>query len=212
VLHLPDVSEFQPNVDWAQVVQKNGGAAVIRAMYGTSHVDKAWYNGARRADAHKKGMRALGIYQYLVKNQDALAQAQAFVKLVGTLQPGEFAVLDLEEGDGDQSSRAQTWLDFVDSKLTYPGYNGAWLYSGQAFFKANGLLPIANSNRHTWVAAYAASAPADVAHTLWQHTDREAWPGIGPCDCSIFSGDIDGFVAKVYAAAPGPAPAPAPPS
>ena len=200
MLHLPDVSEFQPNVDWAQVVGHNGGAAIIRALYGTSHVDKAWYNGARRADAHKKGMRALGIYQYLVKSQDALAQAQAFVNLVGTLQPGEFAVLDLEEGDGDQSSRAQTWLDFVDSKLTYPGYNGAWLYSGQSFFKTQGLLPIANSSRHTWVASYGSVEPTDVPHTLWQHTEKEAWPGIGTCDCSIFNGDLDGLVAKVYTA------------
>jgi GH25 family lysozyme M1 (1,4-beta-N-acetylmuramidase) len=58
VLHLPDVSEFQPNVDWGQVVQDTGGAAIIRAMCGTSHVDRAWYNGARRADAHEKGMRS----------------------------------------------------------------------------------------------------------------------------------------------------------
>lgn len=60
MLHLPDISEFQPNVDWAQVVKQNGGAAVIRAMYGANHVDKAWYNGARRADAHAKGCAPSG--------------------------------------------------------------------------------------------------------------------------------------------------------
>jgi GH25 family lysozyme M1 (1,4-beta-N-acetylmuramidase) len=199
MLHLPDVSEFQANVDWAKVSQKNGGAAVIRALYGTSHVDHAWYNGARRKDARTKGIRALGIYQYLVKNQDAVAQADAFVKLVGTLEPGEFAVLDLEEGDGDQSARAQAWLDRVDAKLSYPGYAGAWLYSGQSFFKDHGLMPIANSARHTWVASYSQSQPKDVPHTLWQHTDRESWPGVGSCDCSIFNGDLDGLLAKIHA-------------
>ena len=197
MLHLPDVSEFQPNVDWSKVANQNGGAAIIRAMAGTGHVDKAWYNGARRADAHKKGIRALGIYQYLVKGQDPGVQAQAFVKLVGSLQPGEFAVLDLEEGDGDQSARAQAWLDHVDSALTYPGYAGAWLYSGQSFFGEHGLMPIARSARHTWVAAYVQHEPTDVPHTLWQHTDREAWPGIGTCDCSIFNGDLDGLLAKI---------------
>jgi GH25 family lysozyme M1 (1,4-beta-N-acetylmuramidase) len=203
MLHLPDVSEFQPRVDWAQVAKANGGAAVVRALYGANHVDKAWYNGARRADAHAKGIRALGIYQYLVKSQDPVLQAQAFVGLVGSLQPGEFAVLDLEEGDGDQSARAQAWLDHVDGELTYPGYAGAWLYSGQSFFKEHGLMPIAQSARHTWVAAYVQHEPTDVQHTLWQHTDKEAWPGIGTCDCSIFGGDLAGLLAKI--AAPPPA-------
>src|SRR3954470_15028893 len=101
-LNLPDVSEFQPDVNWADVVAHNGGAAIIRAMYGTGHVDAAWYGGARRADAHKAGVKALGIYQYLVAGEDAGAQAEAFVKLLGKLEPGEFAVLDLEEGGGSQ--------------------------------------------------------------------------------------------------------------
>jgi GH25 family lysozyme M1 (1,4-beta-N-acetylmuramidase) len=201
MLHLPDVSEFQPNVDWAKVVRQNGGAAVIRAMAGTSHIDKAWYSGARRADAHKKGILALGIYQYLEQEQDAVAQAQAFVQLVGSLQPGEFAIVDIEEGSGDQSGRAQAWLDVVDSTLTYPGYKGAWLYSGQSFYKEHGLLPIANSARHTWVASYGSREPADVPHTLWQHTDREPWPGIGNCDCSIYNGDLNGLLAAISAPA-----------
>jgi GH25 family lysozyme M1 (1,4-beta-N-acetylmuramidase) len=198
MLHLPDVSEFQSNVDWAKVASRNGGAAIIRAMYGANHVDKAWYNGARRKDAHANGVRALGIYQYLVQNQDPVQQAQAFVSLVGSLQPGEFAIVDLEEGDGDQSARANAWLKYVDGKLTYPGYAGAWLYSGESFFKDHGLMPIANSARHTWVAAYAQNEPSDVGHTLWQHTEKEAWDGIGTCDCSIFNGDLNGLLAKIH--------------
>jgi GH25 family lysozyme M1 (1,4-beta-N-acetylmuramidase) len=59
-LHLPDVSEFQPDVNWAEVVAKNGGAAIIRALYGTSHVDKLWIQGRREA-AHKAGVKVLGI-------------------------------------------------------------------------------------------------------------------------------------------------------
>lgn len=149
-------------------------------------------------------MRALGIYQYLVKSQDPVLQAQKFVALVGVLRPGEFAVLDLEEGDGDQSARAEAWFEIVDATLTYPGYAGAWLYSGQAFFKAHGLMAIANSSRHTWVAAYAPSAPTDVPHTLWQHTDKEAWAGVDTCDCSIFSGDVAGLLAKISTPVPAP--------
>jgi GH25 family lysozyme M1 (1,4-beta-N-acetylmuramidase) len=188
-MDLPDVSEFQPNVTWSDVVAHNGGAAVIRAMYGADHVDKAWYGGTRRADAHKAGIKVLGIYQYLVAGQDALAQAEAFVKLVGKLEPGEFAALDIEEGAGNQLARAEAWLKHVDAHLTYPGYQGAWVYSGAAFFGSAGLMPIADSKRHTWVADYAPSAPG-VPHTLWQNSSGTEWPGIGKCDNSVFAGDV----------------------
>ncbi|HEX8085714.1 MAG TPA: glycoside hydrolase family 25 protein [Solirubrobacteraceae bacterium] len=195
-LHLPDVSEFQPNVEWKDVAARNGGAAIIRAMYGTGHVDAAWYGGARRKSAHEAGIQVLGIYQYLVQSEDAVAQAQAFCNLVGSLQPGEFAVLDLEEGAGDQLPRAQAWLEHVDQHLTYHGYNGAWLYSGAAFFEEHGLMPVADSKRHTWVAAYQSSPPG-VPHTLWQYTDSAEWPGIGKCDSSLFNGDIHALKAAV---------------
>jgi GH25 family lysozyme M1 (1,4-beta-N-acetylmuramidase) len=195
-MDLPDVSEFQPNVTWADVAAHNGGAAIMRAMYGADHVDRAWYGGARRADAHKAGVHVLGLYQYLVAAQDPVAQAEAFVKLVGKLEPGEFAVLDLEEGAGNQLERAKAWLSHVDAKLTYPGYKGAWLYSGASFFESAGLMPIADSHRHTWVADYASSAPA-VPHTLWQNSDGVEWPGIGKCDNSVFGGDVKALRAAV---------------
>jgi GH25 family lysozyme M1 (1,4-beta-N-acetylmuramidase) len=203
-LDLPDVSEFQPNVDWKAVAAHNGGAAIMRAMYGTGHVDKAWYGGARRKSAHEAGIRVLGLYQYVVQNEDPVAQAQAFVNLVGHLAPGEFAVMDLEEGSGDQLPRARAWLEHVDQHLTYPGYRGAWLYSGAAFFAERGLMPIAESHRHTWVAAYEA-APPPVPHTLWQNSSGVEWPGIGKCDNSVFDGDVHQLHAAVAGGGAAPA-------
>jgi GH25 family lysozyme M1 (1,4-beta-N-acetylmuramidase) len=199
-LLLPDVSEYQPDVTWPEVVKVNGGAAIIRALYGAEHVDAAWYGGARRTSAHEAGVRVLGIYQYLVAAQEVAPQAEAFIQLVGTLRPGEFAVLDLEEGNGDQSVRAQAWLEAVDAKLTYPGYHGAWLYSGAAFFEEHGLMGIANSTRHTWVADYSATPPS-VPHTLWQYTDAAPWAGIGTCDGSRFMGDLAALEVAVGGAA-----------
>jgi len=196
-LHLPDVSEFQADVEWEEVVKFNGGAAIVRALYGASHVDVMWAKG-RRAAAHKAGAKVLGIYQYLVQGEDALAQAEAFVRTVGTLERGEFAVLDLEEGAGDQSERAKTWFEHVDAHLSYPGYAGAWLYSGKAFMDAHLSEFVAHSSRHLWIADYGVQ-PGD-RHSLWQHTDgtiavpddwHEHWPGIGRCDCSIFSGSLE---------------------
>lgn len=197
-LNLPDVSEFQPDVDWKAIAAHNGGAAIIRAMYGSGHVDKAWYGGARRKSAHEAGIKVLGIYQYLVAGEDPTAQAEAFVNLVGHLEPGEFAVLDLEEptAPSDQLPRATAWLEYVDKHLTYPGYKGAWLYSFDAFFGSHGLMPIADSKRHTWVASR--PQPPRTPHTLWQNSDATPWPGIpAPCDNSVYEGDLAGLRAAV---------------
>jgi len=219
-LHVPDVSEFQSDVTWPKVKARNGGAAIIRVSYGTGHEDILWSQG-RRASAEAAGMRALGFYHYLVAGQDALAQAQVFVRLVGSLKPGQFAVLDLEEGSGDQSGRANTFLGYCDKHLTYAGYQGAWLYSGASFAAAQGLGPIFASKRHTWVAAYPNSYPSaepGLPHSLWQHTNgsigkcsNQPWPGIGFCDCSQFDGSLDDFLARIHSgSAPAPDPQPDP--
>ena len=47
--------------------------------------------------------------------------------------------------------------------------------------------------------SYGQQNAPDVPHTLWQHADDEAWPGIGNCDCSVFNGDLDGLLARIHA-------------
>jgi hypothetical protein len=216
-LHLPDVSEFQPNINWANLVAANGGAAVIRASYGTVHVDSLWAAG-RRASAHAAGIKALGIYQYVRAGEDVSAQAHFFASQVGRLQPGEFLVMDLEEGSGDQLGRAQTWLNIVNQLVPAPaGYNGAWVYSGLSFALSQNLASLFNSTSvHTWVAAYSSVEPS-LGHSLWQHSNgsiftcsHEPWAGIGFCDCSAFNGTLDQLLTKIGGATAPPPPPPPP--
>jgi GH25 family lysozyme M1 (1,4-beta-N-acetylmuramidase) len=214
-LRLPDVSEFQPDVNWQQVNAANGGAAIIRASYGLGfpkqgNPDQAWYGGARRAAFWSAGGKVLGIYHYLTASQDPVAQARFLCSILGSLRPGEFAIVDHEEGDGDQLARANAFLDYTDAHLTYPGHHGTWHYSGAAFYHAHNLMPVANSNRHTWVAAYGQGEPNDVPHTLWQYTSAENWPGVGACDSSIFHGSVADLAARVWTPPPARIPAPAP--
>lgn len=211
--YFPDVSEFQADVNWAQVTQWNGGAAIIRAAYGAGHVDRAWYGGARRDAFWKNGGKVLGIYQYLVASQDPVAQAAAFVQIVGALKPGEFAICDLEEGAGNQLARFNKWRAYVDAHLHYPGYTGAWLYSGDYFFKNHGLMPVANSKTHTWVAAYQNTEPTDVPHSVWQCNDKAHVPGIGGgVDLSLYHGNVQDLHNLIVTGGPQtPPPAPKPP-
>lgn len=185
-LLIADCSEFQGTVDWAAYATQNQ-AAIARVCYGTAHTDK-------QLGANLVGMRAnlrvRGWYQYLVWGQDVVAQAKAFAALLGPLQPGEFAIVDAEEGSFTQADM-QTWIRTVHGLIG--GVEGE--YSGVAFARTH--LADFTGSPLTWVAAYQATEPTE-AHRLWQFTDKHVFPGIPtPCDASIFHGSIDDLLALV---------------
>ena len=202
---LPDVSEFQapsngnaPN--WAGIKSQNGGAAIIRVGYGNAHLDGQFVSNYTRLKQNNYSF--IGLYHYLRAGQDAASQAHAFCNWVGPLSalfPGSIPMLDLEEGSGDQSSRANQWFSIVDgfyglTSLTLS--QRSWLYSGDIFARSAGLAPIFASPRRTWVAAYRNSEAGLLPHTLWQSTNgtvganRTNWSGCGFVDTSIFHGTL----------------------
>jgi Glycosyl hydrolases family 25 len=196
---LPDVSEFQSPAsgnapDWAGIKSQNGGAAIIRVGYGNAHLDGML--GSNRASIRSLTFGFCGLYQYLRADQDVLSQANAFINWIGpSLNQGEIPVLDLEEGSGDQSGRANQWFDIIDHAYrlaSLPLSQRSWLYSGQDFAVSAGLGPIFRSARRTWIAAYQASENGLLPHTLWQSTNgqtganRTNWSGCGFCDTSSY--------------------------
>ncbi|MGH7238847.1 MAG: GH25 family lysozyme [Candidatus Saccharimonadales bacterium] len=197
---LPDVSEFQapssgnaPN--WAGIKVQSGGGAIIRVGYGNAHLDHMFVSNYTALKQNKFSF--MGLYQYLRGDQDVTSQANAFCNWVGpksALAPGSIPMLDLEEGSGNQLSRANQWFSIVDAhfgldKLTLD--RRSWLYSGNSFATTQGLAPIFNSARHTWVASYKSTNSGLLPYTLWQSTDgkiganRFNWAGCGFCDTSI---------------------------
>lgn len=209
---LPDVSEFQagpsaPN--WAGIKKQNGGAGICRVGYGTSHLDHMFA-------ANYTGMKAqhysfMGLYQYIVAGQDITAQARAFCGWIGppsAIAPGTVFIADLEEGAGNQASRAGAWLGFVDHFYgldAKPLPARSWLYAGASFAVDHGMAPIFGSQRRTWVAAYSAAEPK-LGHTLWQSTDGAvgshitAWAGCGKIDTSVYHGPLAGLAAMGWGA------------
>jgi hypothetical protein len=200
---LPDVSEFQspasgnaPN--WAGIKSQNGGAGIIRVGYGNAHLDGMFRSNRATIKSHRFGF--CGMYQYLRAGQDVRSQANAFINWVGPhLNIGEIPILDLEEGSGDQSGRANEWLGIIDGAYHLNALTlsqRSWLYSGQDFAINAGLAPIFHSPRRTWVAAYQASSAGLLPHTLWQSTDgqiganRTNWSGCGFVDTSIYLGSL----------------------
>jgi GH25 family lysozyme M1 (1,4-beta-N-acetylmuramidase) len=181
---LADISEFQPDIADAAYLAWSK-AIIIRAMYGDAHDDHAWYGGARRAALHAGGARFVGIYIYLVAGQNGAAQAQAFHKLVGAIQPGEVFVADFEEGSKTVLAAWYNEMLALYGKAITPYL---WTYSGLYFGQAQGVLPV------QWLAAYGMAEPSS-RHTLWQFTDAYAVPGVGTCDASVFHGTIDQLAA-----------------
>jgi hypothetical protein len=205
---LPDVSEFQspasgnaPN--WAGIKSQNGGAAIIRVGYGNAHLDRMLVSN--RATIKSLKYPFCGLYQYLRASQDVRSQANAFINWIGpNLNEGEIPMLDLEEGSGDQSGRANQWLGIIDDAyhlMSLPLSQRSWLYSGQDFAVNHGLAPIFHSARRTWIAAYQASEAGLLPHTLWQSTDgqvganRTNWSGCGFVDTSIYHGSLAALAA-----------------
>jgi hypothetical protein len=183
---MADVSEFQPDINDAAYLAWSR-AIIIRAAYGATHDDRAWFGGQRRDLLHAGGARFVGIYQYIRADQDPARQAAALVELVGALRPGEKLIADIEEGSGNLLDTWRIWSALV------AGATGdePWLYSGLNFAAAHHLAPV------EWVAAYQAAEPA-VEHVLWQFSDGFQVPGIGRCDCSVFHGTIGQLAALGY--------------
>lgn len=225
-LVLPDVSEFQapgsgnaPN--WAGIKAQNGGAAIIRVGYGNDHLDRMFVSNYTALKAN--GFKVKGLYQYLRAGQDVPSQANAFINWIGppsAVADGTMFMLDLEEGTGDQSTRANQWFSIVDAFYgldIQPLSVRSWLYSGNNFAIDHGLAPIFRSARRTWVAAYGSVEPA-LPHSLWQSTDGQAqfptnrtnWAGCGFCDTSVYHGTIDELASLGWHADPAPPDTPPP--
>jgi len=190
---LADISEWNPDIADAAYLAWSK-AIVIRCAYGGQHDDKAWYGGQRRDLLHTLGAEFVGIYQYLVAGEDGAAQARAFHRIVGAIEPGEVLIADFEEG-------ARTVLTgwYNEMHLLYPPqvHPYIWTYTGLDFGAATGVLPV------EWVAAYGQPEPA-TPHKLWQFTSTFPVPGVGHADCSLFHGSIDQLAALACQPAPPP--------
>jgi GH25 family lysozyme M1 (1,4-beta-N-acetylmuramidase) len=185
-LLIADVSEHQGTINWSAHVASGQEAVIIRAHNG-SRADNYWPGNRDRFQA--AGGRITGIYQYLLSGRDAAQQARDFCTLVGPLRPGEFAALDLEDGDGDQSARARQWRQIVTNQL---GTN-PWIYASQYYFRDHSLGNAGFDTQRTWIAAYGPNRPPWPSHSMWQFSETYGpMAGISARhDCSKFFGTID---------------------
>jgi GH25 family lysozyme M1 (1,4-beta-N-acetylmuramidase) len=203
-----DISEFQESFD-ARAYRGAGNEVIICRVHNGYRPDNMM--PGRLAAVRAVNFVAVGYYIYLAANRDAATQVREAISVIGTLRPNEFPIVDLEEGGGDQTARAEQACGAFDRWCGFP----STLYSGAAFFK-NQLSGVAHWKRPRWIAGYLNSYRADMAGwpagaSFWQYSDRAHFTGLpGAVDASVYPDSAKLFLADVRAGAR-PAPKPAAP-
>jgi GH25 family lysozyme M1 (1,4-beta-N-acetylmuramidase) len=202
-IRMADVSEWQSNVD-APAYLNAGHKCIIARAYSGYRADKTF--PGRRDYLRKYAFTGIGYYCYLASDVDPKTQANGFINAVGQLKDNEWAILDVEEGSGSQTSRAQAWFDVVDK---WAGFQ-SMLYASLYFFRDQ-LSGVGHwGSRPIWIAAYSSSEPSD-HHDLWQFSDSYHFDGIGSCDGNLAHKTADDFIKQVRGGqAPTPSPTPEP--
>lgn len=190
-----DISYYQGVVDYAKL-KTAGSFVVIRATFGRNSVDTMFSTNRTKAEA--QGM-ALGFYHYSYPQLNSPAsEAKNFADRVGTLKPGQFAVLDFEESySGDVVLWCKTWLDAVYKRLKVKPL----IYLNLSTARGYNWSSVINADYGLWLARWDYNRTAAAPTTPWpfvamrQYSDRETAPGVsGPVDGNVFYGSLEALL------------------
>ena len=190
-VHGIDVSRYQRSINWNLVsAMRVDSIAIdfsfIKATEGENRVDPFF---SRNWNAVKQTRIVRGAYHYFRARQDAVAQANAFIRQV-RLQPGDLPpVLDIEELDGVSPTRmvdgVRKWIKRIEEHYGVRPI----IYAGSTFY--TNYLEDHFSEEPVWVAHYYESFAPRLGRSwmFWQHNDRGRVDGIShPVDFNVFSG------------------------
>lgn len=187
-----DVSEWQGEINWAEVKASGIEIVYIRASEGNNYIDPDAirnYNGAK-----ENGLK-VGFYHYLTARtvEEAAEQAEFFVSVIKGLNVDCRLAMDFEKFYGlslaEINSISKVFLEEVEtlSKKKVIIYSDA--YNAARTFSESLAL-----NYPIWVADYYVSEPADGKWSVWdgfQYTDEGRIEGIeGYVDRDLFTSGV----------------------
>lgn len=183
-IRIPDVSDYQGDVDWNAVIRSGCSGGICKATEGTSFTAKTFARNWATLGALNV---VRGAYHFARPGRSSPeAQADYFLRALGdSWKPGDLLVLDLEDGAWNLDVFALKFLDRVEQRTGLL----PWFYSYAPFIKVHITDPRL-SRYPLWLAAYTSRVPAAPAPWarwyLWQRTDKASIPGIkGACDESV---------------------------
>jgi lysozyme len=202
-----DVSRWQGTINWRQVRAAGVHFAIAKATEAQSWVDPQYVRNRQRADA--RGL-LFGAYHFAQPDRtanDAIREADHFVRTAQLLPRHLVPVLDLEvhNGLGRKAlvSWTRTWLQRVESRLGVK----PMIYTSPSFWieRMGNSRWFADNGYRLWIAHWRADTPRVPAAnwggrgwTIWQVSDCGRVPGIGGCvDIDLFRGlDMSGLTIR----------------
>ena len=189
-----DISQFQPTVDF-NLLKTQIDFIIIRSSYGDGYIDKSFYS---HRDQIKKNNIPHGYYHYSYPQYNTPeAEADWFLKTVGSLEEGELLCLDFEESYSDPVGWCKRFLDHISNRLN--GYKPL-LYINLSTARAFNWSPVIDGNYGLWLAQWDKNPNSSGGSTNWsvtairQYTDSETISGItGRVDGDVFYGDLNSF-------------------
>jgi GH25 family lysozyme M1 (1,4-beta-N-acetylmuramidase) len=185
---IADISKWQGTIDWSKA-SKELDLAIIRVQYGSSTIDskyKEYVSGAKKYNV------PFGHYAYakFVSVNDAIQEAKDF--WARSDKSAQFHVVDVEEitttNPSDLVPATQAFIDYLHSQ----GAKKVGLYSGDYFYKSNGLSKVKAD--FLWIARYGSNNGSSgtkptTACDLWQYTSTGSVSGIsGYVDLNTING------------------------
>lgn len=195
----PDVSSYQPNVDWSEVA-KHCAFAFCKASEGVTFHDPTF---AKNWQALKDHNLWRGAYHFAHPGTNSSqAEAEFFIHTVESAGGWRFGkrdlppVLDLETEAG---ANTVEWAhEFLKLVSQHTKQKKPILYTGPGYWNA-----LSGSDKgaraYLWQAEYGPAAQhvnGFKRYDFWQHTDGQVGPppnsipGIGNCDVSLFRGNF----------------------
>jgi lysozyme len=198
-IHGIDVSHHQGTINWPMVGSMNVNGikvsfAFMKATEGTQLVDSEF--ATNWGSAKRQGITR-GAYHFFNEYSSGKAQAEHFIKTVGSLQRGDLPpVLDLEQNRGAPNEQlireAKIWMDIVERHFGVKPI----IYTYVSFYKEH--LGNHFEGYPFWVAHYKETRePAiDRQWQIWQHSEDATISGINTkVDFNSYKGDIFTFKA-----------------
>lgn len=192
-----DISQYQGDIRWDQVATINDQFPIdfifIRATMGEQGKDRKFKDNWRKAGSRAK---LRGAYHYFRPNENSVAQADNFVRVV-KLKPGDLPpVLDIEEMPRGQSMEQlklglKRWLQLVENHYGVKPI----LYTGDRYY--SDFLEKEFSGYTLWIANYNFFVENIRDHWhFWQFSERGTVRGIDEfVDLNIFNGPVDSLEA-----------------
>lgn len=187
----PDVSAYNPNVNWTAVKRAGYELAYVKATEGLTYTDSHF--GCARLHAAAQAGLYVGAYHFAHPGRNsALAEAAHFRSALAHgcgSKPGRLIpTLDLEVNHGLSGPQLVQWATDFCGSLQAHLHRGCLLYTGPGFYDG---LPRPGHVEALWTACYC-SGPfkpsAFPTYALWQYTDHGVIPGSGRGDLNRFNG------------------------